>query len=110
VQPADQPLVAPATVRAVAAALAQGHGVVIPCHGGHGGHPLALAADLFELVARLDPAVGLRQLSQRVPERVWRLAVDDPGVLIDIDSPEDYGRYAPPAEPRRLVTGTSDSA
>jgi molybdenum cofactor cytidylyltransferase len=95
IHPADQPLVAAATIRAVAAALQPPAGFVIPCHGGRGGHPVALAADLFGLVAQLDPAVGLRQLATLAPARVRRLELADAGLGLDIDSPQDYERLRP---------------
>jgi CTP:molybdopterin cytidylyltransferase MocA len=38
----------------------------------------------------LDPAIGLRQLLERRP--VTELAVDDPGVVADLDTPDEYER------------------
>ena len=38
----------------------------------------------------LDPTVGLRQLLER--HAVTELAVDDPGSVADLDTPDDYER------------------
>ena len=86
----DYPLVSAATI----ASLIAGHGsfpgrVIIPCHQKRRGHPLLFPRTI------LDELVGdmiLRDLVRRDPERICTLMVDDPGVLIDMDTPEDYQR------------------
>ncbi|NUQ01554.1 MAG: nucleotidyltransferase family protein [Armatimonadetes bacterium] len=93
VLPGDHPLVQPSTMTALGQALAPPWGMVIPHYHGQRGHPLLLAGDLFAAVAELDLAVGLRQLRERLPERVAGLEVDDPGVVADLDRPEDYARW-----------------
>jgi len=90
--PGDLPDVQPATVATLRAAWQPGDGLVIPICGDRRGHPLMLAADLIATVSELDPEVGLRQLRQRVPDRVRLLPVDDPGILTDLDTPDDYLR------------------
>jgi CTP:molybdopterin cytidylyltransferase MocA len=93
--PGDQPLVRADTCRAVAAALVPPAGFVIPRCNDRGGHPVAIAADLFATVLELDPTVGLRQLRDRAPDRVRYVEVDDPGIGLDIDTPDDYRAMAP---------------
>lgn len=90
--PGDLPDVQPATVLALRDAWQSGDGLLLPTCGGRRGHPLMLAADLFETVAGLDPCVGLRQLRDLVPHRVRYLPVNDLGILADLDTPADYSR------------------
>jgi molybdenum cofactor cytidylyltransferase len=90
VWPVDIPAVQPETVRAVLAA-APGS-TVIPTHGGRGGHPLRVPAARFAELLAIDSPLGLRALLQAQPSTVVRLAVDDPAILIDVDTPEDLKR------------------
>ena len=84
--PGDMPLVRPDTLRAVAAALDQ-HAVVYAQHHGRRGHPVAFGAELYSELVRLDGDVGARKLVARYP--VHGLEVDDPGVLVDVDTDAD---------------------
>jgi CTP:molybdopterin cytidylyltransferase MocA len=91
--PADLPELAPATVVAVLDRLAaSGAGLAVPVHAGRRGHPLAIAAGLAAEIPGLDPAVGLRQLVERHPDRLAEVPVADPGCVRDLDTEEDYRR------------------
>jgi molybdenum cofactor cytidylyltransferase len=90
VWPVDIPLVQPATVRAILSATAQR--IIVPVHHQRGGHPLRLPRRLFGEVMALDPDRGLKRLLEARADEVERLAVADPGVLIDFDTPEEYAR------------------
>lgn len=90
--PADHPAVQPATVAAILERLRSGALLAVPRHGGRRGHPLAIAPCLLVEIAGLDPAVGLRQLLERRSRDLAEVPVDDPGVVLDIDTPEDYER------------------
>lgn len=86
----DYPLVSPATISALVHAHATGPDLIcIPSHGGRNGHPT-----LFPLhpLAELVPGRTLRDLVRQDPRRVQRIVVDDPGILQDMDTPEDYRR------------------
>jgi len=98
--PGDLPGMAASSVAAVVAAIEDGALLAVPVHGGKRGHPLAVAPALLEEIPRLDYRVGLRQLLQRNADAVTRVRVDDPGVLRDVDTPEDY----------RLLQAEIDSA
>jgi CTP:molybdopterin cytidylyltransferase MocA len=83
--PVDHADVAAATVRAVLAA-ADRDRIVVPVHAGRGGHPTAFGAAVF---AELAAAATARAVVAADPRRVVRLPVDDPGVVRDVDLPED---------------------
>jgi len=88
VSPGDYPLVEPDTISRLITAHGEEPGtIVIPCHGGRQGHPV-----LFPVACLDELATGgtLRDTVRRCPERVRRIDVADPGILLDMDTPEDY--------------------
>ena len=86
VLPADMPLVRPDTLLAVATALQQ-HPVVYAQYHGRRGHPVAFAAELYSELILLDGDDGARRVVARYPSHGQE--VDDPGVLLDVDTPAD---------------------
>jgi CTP:molybdopterin cytidylyltransferase MocA len=86
----DYPLVSAETI----ANLVDEHGaspdsIIIPCHQGLRGHPLLFPRTVLN---ELADGMILRDLVRHDPQRVRCLPLDDPGVLIDMDTPEDYRR------------------
>lgn len=86
VLPGDMPTVQPATLQAVARTLDQ-HSVVFAQYLGRRGHPVGFAAELYSELAALSGDEGARRLIARYP--AFGIELDDPGVLIDIDTPQD---------------------
>jgi molybdenum cofactor cytidylyltransferase len=84
--PADMPRVQPGTLQAVAQALS-GHAVAFAQHQGRRGHPVAFSAEMYSELIGLTGDEGARRLVARYPSHA--VEVDDPGVLIDIDTSED---------------------
>ena len=88
--PCDYPLVSAVTIASLIAEHGESPGsIIIPCHGERRGHPLLFAREMLD---ELSNGMILRDLVRRDPDRVRFLDVDDPGVLIDMDTPEDYHR------------------
>ncbi|MEZ0318593.1 MAG: nucleotidyltransferase family protein [Pyrobaculum sp.] len=86
--PGDMPLVRPDTVREVARC--EG-GLTVPTYHGVRGNPVALCRQAYATaLTEVSGDVGLRVLIGKVPVRY--VEVDDPGVLIDVDTPQDLGR------------------
>ncbi|WP_438859074.1 nucleotidyltransferase family protein [Achromobacter spanius] len=83
---ADMPWLRADTCLQVAAATRR-HRIVAPTWQGRRGHPVAFARDLWPELAALAGDVGARSVLMRHP--VHELAVDDPGVLADVDAPGD---------------------
>jgi molybdenum cofactor cytidylyltransferase len=83
VLPGDLPLVEPATLRAVADALARAE-VVVPAFGGQRGHPVGFTAPCGDALAALSGPKGAASVLQA--RAVTELAVDDDGILVDIDT------------------------
>lgn len=84
--PGDMPMVQPATLQRVAAAL-EHHPVAYAQHRGRRGHPVGFAAELYSELVMLSGDEGARRLIARYP--AWAAEVDDPGVLVDVDTLED---------------------
>ncbi len=67
-------------------------GIVVPYINDDSGHPIIIDATYREEVMTKFDDTGLRGLIYGRPEEVHRLPVTDPGVLRDMDTPEDYER------------------
>ena len=88
---ADMPLVVPATLDALIAAFAgapHAPDAVVPCHAGRRGNPILLGRRMFDGLATLDGDTGARQLLADAGRDVLVHPVDDPAVLLDIDTPD----------------------
>ena len=86
VLPGDMPLVQSATLVAVANAM-EHHPVAYAQHRGRRGHPVGFGAELYSELITLSGDEGARRLVARYPAH--GVDVDDPGVLIDVDTEAD---------------------
>jgi molybdenum cofactor cytidylyltransferase len=86
VLPGDMPLVRPGTILAVAGALEQ-YPVVYAQYRGRRGHPVGFAAELYSELILLRGDEGARRIMARYPSQGQE--VDDPGVLLDVDTASD---------------------
>jgi molybdenum cofactor cytidylyltransferase len=65
--------------------------ITIPTYQGKGGHPIVLDASLIdELLSIQEETLGLKAVTQRHQDRVQRVEMDDPEVLWDLNTPEQY--------------------
>ena len=87
--PGDMPLVQPSTLQAVARQL-EDHPVAYAQHKGRRGHPVGFATELYSELVRLTGDEGARRLVARYP--AFGLEIDDPGVLVDVDTLADLER------------------
>lgn len=65
-------------------------GIVIPVYKYRRGHPLLVDMKYRREVEKLDLEQGLRTLRHLFPEDVLEVEVNEPGILLDIDTHEDY--------------------
>ncbi len=84
--PGDMPLVRTSTLIAVARELTQ-HPVVCAQYKGRRGHPVGFGAELYSELIALSGDDGARRVVSRYP--TLGLELDDPGVLVDIDTEGD---------------------
>ncbi|WP_284037602.1 nucleotidyltransferase family protein [Neobacillus sp. 114] len=83
--PGDCPLVKKETVHLIAKHKGD---VVIPSFNYKGGHPIKLSSDVKGKILETDPKSNLRMVLANFDKNY--LNVNDPGVLMDVDTPEDY--------------------
>lgn len=81
----DMPCVKPSTVSTVARRCRRG--IVVPTYRGARGNPVASCRDVYPKVFELEGDVGLRALFGKVP--LEAVEVEDPGILIDVDTLDD---------------------
>ncbi|MFE8644349.1 NTP transferase domain-containing protein [Sphingomonas sp. NCPPB 2930] len=97
VLPADLPLIAPATLIAVAGALAAGTAsAVLPWVAGQRAHPVGFAGSLGPELSNLAGKEGARHILSRLDamKRVANILLDDVGAITDIDTVDDLRRAA----------------
>ncbi len=90
-QPGDSPFSPPETVEALRAVYEEGvRDIVIPSFEGRGGHPLLLSLSYAPEILGQDLPQGLKSLLAAHPDRVCRIPLAHPGLLRDLDTPDDY--------------------
>lgn len=87
--PGDMPMLRASSMVAVAEALEQ-YPVAYAQYRGQRGHPVGFSAELYSELVGLQGDEGARRLVARYPAQA--VDVDDPGVLLDVDTDEDLAR------------------
>ncbi|POZ88091.1 MULTISPECIES: NTP transferase domain-containing protein [Petrotoga] len=67
--------------------------ILAPTYQGKRGHPLIVNKSQIPDIYQLSGPGGLRTLLSEHPERITLHKVDDEGIIIDIDTIEDYNMY-----------------
>jgi molybdenum cofactor cytidylyltransferase len=100
VLPVDMPLIRVASVAALLAAAVQHRAPIVRVvHHGRHGHPILFRRAVFDRLRALDVSAGANALARERAEDVLDVPVEDPGVLRDVDWPEEYRQlFDPPAE------------
>lgn len=96
---ADMPFIQPSTHRAIAAALRAGASLAAPQYQGRRGHPVGFAGKWLEALSALSGDHGGRAILGAHRAQLMLQPVDDPGVLMDVDRPEQLpaGAQAAPS-------------
>jgi molybdenum cofactor cytidylyltransferase len=91
---ADVPLVRVTTVSALILVWECDRPVLVrPVHAGRHGHPVIFGRPLIDALKSGDLAEGARPVVRDFADQGLDVPVDDPGVLVDLDTPDDYARY-----------------
>lgn len=90
---ADMPAIAASSYMQVSAALRAGVPLVRPRYGVRAGHPVGFGRSELAALTALEGDAGARQLLVDAAARCQFLQVEDPGVLLDIDTPEDLAAF-----------------
>lgn len=89
ISPADVPLVEQETV---ARLLAQDGAFVRPVYHGLGGHPVVLSAALIDQIEAFSGDGGLRGAIVSAQVSICDVPVEDKGITLDNDTPQDFAR------------------
>lgn len=92
VWPVDLPLVRIDTITALIQS-AQKNPITVPVFHGKKGHPVIYSAETIKKILSMEPIHTGKDLFEYFKDRITLIAVEDPAVLIDIDTPEDYEKY-----------------
>lgn len=89
----DEPFVRSDTYDAlIASRESTGARIVVPTYRGIRGNPVLLDRSLADEADTITGDRGCRELRQRHPSETVEVPVDDPGVLIDLDTPPEVER------------------
>ncbi len=89
---ADQPFVSPATLEHLMHRAEQGDGsIFIPTYKGVWGNPVVFDADLAPEAERIQGDIGCRAMFPDHSGEIREVPVDDPGILVDIDTEAELG-------------------
>ena len=89
--PVDTPLVTPRTIAAMLDAFSTSAAPIARAtHADRHGHPVIFRRDVFDDLRAADPAIGAKAVLHSYADRVLNVDVPDPGVLRDVDEPQEY--------------------
>jgi molybdenum cofactor cytidylyltransferase len=88
---ADQPALTPGLIQVLANRYnATGAPIVVPFYQGRRGNPVLFARSLFSELLAVEGDQGGRALISRYAEQVEQVQIEDPAVILDVDTRGDY--------------------
>jgi molybdenum cofactor cytidylyltransferase len=106
---ADQPWVRAETLNRLVVCHQEGKPqILVPMYKGFRGNPVLLDRSVFAEVQALNGDVGCRAIFGDHTEGIVKLPIDDPGILLDIDSRDDLESLSGAAE--RDASGNSNES
>ena len=85
---ADMPFIQTKTYQIIASSL-QETGITVPLYNGKQGNPVGFGSRFFKELRKLNEDIGGISLTRKYHRNVQYIKVSDPGILKDIDTPED---------------------
>lgn len=86
---ADMPFIRPETIELITGKLKRSGGIVAPEFQGRRGHPVGFSRNYRSALMALTGDQGAHPVLAHYADDVRVVAVDDPGVLQDVDTPAD---------------------
>jgi molybdenum cofactor cytidylyltransferase len=90
----DRPPAKPATIEALDEAfdqaLRQGKWAAVPEYEGNHGHPILAGREMIEAFLKAPTSSSAREVQHAHQERIAYVAVEDPRVVANVDTPEQY--------------------
>ncbi len=92
----DRPPCSPETVRQICSIFRdvyeEDKWAVVPEHEGKHGHPIVIGREMIEAFLKAPAASTARDVEHSLQARIHYVAVDDPHVIANVDTPEEYDR------------------
>ncbi|SHG11492.1 molybdenum cofactor cytidylyltransferase [Microbulbifer donghaiensis] len=92
---ADMPFVKPDTLRRLMYGV-RPNSICVPLYEGRRGHPIVFGKKFFPELTKLRGRRGTEKILRAHSDSIRELVVDDPGVILDFDRPEDFFLTAQP--------------
>lgn len=90
----DRPPASPTTIQALQVAFTfhakSGKWAVVPQYGEKHGHPIVIGRDMIEAFLKAPVTGNAREVEHANQERIVYLPVDDPNVICNVNTPEEY--------------------
>ncbi len=83
----DHPVIASSTIDTLISNFKAGH-IVLPTYRGRRGHPVLFSRDVLAEILALPVSAAANMVVRKDPSRIIEVVVNDPGVTIDVDTPE----------------------
>ena len=88
---ADQPFINTTTINHIIMAFSRcNKGIIIPVYKGNRGNPVLFSVKYKHELLSLSGDIGGREILKKYGEDIYEISVDCKGVLIDIDTDNDY--------------------
>jgi len=94
----DRPPVNAATLDrlcAAFAAAASGIWAIVPEYGGKHGHPVLWDREMIAAFLKAPASSSAREIEHQYQQHIEYVAVDDPAVILNVDTPQDYSALVP---------------
>jgi len=88
----DHPVVEVATIEAMIPRVAPDR-IVQPTFEGRRGHPVLFGVEVLEEILQLPSSQGADVVVRRDPGRIFEVSVESSGILVDVDTPEQFAQF-----------------
>jgi molybdenum cofactor cytidylyltransferase len=85
----DHPVIEPGTIESLTTKAAPDR-IVVPIFNGRRGHPVLFGSHILQEILALSSDQGANIVVRKDPGRVIEVPVESPGILVDVDTPEDF--------------------
>jgi molybdenum cofactor cytidylyltransferase len=97
----DQPLVTAETLNLlISRHYSSQYGITVPVYQGEKGRPVVIASKYKEELMTLKGEIGAKQVIDNHPDDVLEVPVESKGVIVDIDTQEEYKKYLEDVTPQ----------
>jgi len=98
----DRPPVSMATLQKLCDAFvaAERTWAIVPEYNGRHGHPFLVAREMIEAFLKAPPTASARDIEHQHQEHIEYVAVDDPAVSLNVDTPQDYAALSRSVSPQ----------